>query len=780
MTRAARCLIRRWPLLVAVVAVLTAAAALRAIRIELDFSFRHFFLDTAEDALAAEMRERFGDNAGSYLVAVLRGGDVFQREPLAAITAMSDAITDIPHVEEVYSLSTVPFIRDDEDALSLVPVAGLAADGVDPAGLRSLVLASPLYARRLVAEDGRKTTVLALLEPHHRSVAARAPTIAAFERAVLAHVPPGFEALFTGYALTEAEYARMLVRGFAIAQVAGLLLMAATLYATFRSGPAVFLPLATVGVATVLVLGLMQLSGQHLTLTNASVPLVMLVIGVAEVSFFVARAYEEALEGWDGEAVVRATASALWPGFIAAATTSAGFLALGSGHIGLTREFGYNMAVASLVTFAVAATLIPGALARLGSPPARALQAIQGGPITRLLATVSAAALARPRAVVIGAMALVVLGLTGAARVAVDQYATRELTGEHEIFAAQRVVDAELSGAFLTDVVVVDPRGGALTTPERLRDIESLQNFLAAQPEVVKSWSVADHIKEMNHAFGGEQPPGRRLPESGRLIAQYLLLLSSAATRSDLPTVLDSTEHYASIVLGTTDLGTAALRRLRARADAFVADVLGGSLALRFVGDYWEVSRGTDILASDQMRMTLSSFLLIFPLVGLLLRSWRLTLLCIPPNVLPVVSLGAMGFLGYRLSTATSIIIPVTIGITVDMTTHYLARAREEWLRDGSYAQALRRATLGTGWSMASSTLALVVGFLAFQIPAFQSFRDLGVLASWMLVVALLTNLILTPTLVWWVRPFGRDAPATRAAGSCATIAATSERPSRQ
>lgn len=757
MTRAARYLIRRWPFLVAGLAVLTGTAALRAARVDLDFSFRHFFLDQAEDDLAAEMRKRFGDNAGSYLVAVLQGGHVFQYEPLAAITAMSDAIARIPHVDEVYSLSTVPFILDDEDALSLTPVASLAADGIDLAKLQTLVLESPLYVRRLVSEDGRKTTVLALLEPGHRSVAARAPTIEAFERAVLAHVPPGFEALFTGYALTEAEYARMVIRGFAIAQVAGLFLMAATLYATFRSWPAVLLPLVTVGIATVLVLAMMELSGQHLTLTNASVPLMMLVIGVAEVSFFVARTYEEAFEGWDDEVAVRAAASALWPGFIAAATTSAGFLALGSGHIGLTRAFGYNMSLASLVTFAVAAILIPGALARLGAPPARALRAIQGGPITRVLATVSTAALARPGCVVAGAVALVALGLVGAARVPVDQYATRELVGAHAIFAAQQVVDAELSGAFLTDVVVVDPKGGPLTTPARLHDIEALQAFLAAQPEVVKSWSVADHVKEMNQVFGGERPPGRHIPESGRLIAQYLLLLSSAAMRSDLPTVLDSSEHYASIVLGTTDLGTAALRRLRERADAFVADVLHGSLVLRFVGDYWEVSRGTDVLASDQMRMTLGSLLLIFPLVGLFLRSWRLTLLCIPPNLVPVASLGVMGFLGYPLSTATSIIIPVTIGITIDMTTHYLTRAREEWVRHGSYSQALHQAALGTGWSVTSSTLALVVGFLAFQVPTFQSFRDLGVLASWVLVVALVTNLTLTPALVWQMRPFGPE-----------------------
>jgi predicted RND superfamily exporter protein len=755
MTRAAHFLIRRWPLLVAVLVALTALAASRALRLELDFSFRHFFLDQAEDDLAAEMRARFGDNAGSYLVAVLQGGDVFRPEPLAAITKMSDALARIPHVQEVYSLSTVPFIRDDKDTLSLTPVAGLVEDGVDPGALRPAVLESPLYVRRLVSEDGRKTTVLALLEPTHRSVAARAPTIAAFQQTVLAHRPAGFEVLFTGYALTEAEYARMVLQGFAIAQVVGLLLVAATLYATFRSWPAVLLPLATVGIATVLVLAMMQLWGQRLTLTNASVPLWMLVIGVAEVSFFVARTYEEALDGWDAEVPVRAAASALWPGFIASATTSAGFLALGSGHIGLTREFGYNMSVASLITFAVAALLIPGALARFGAPPTGALRAIEGGFITRLLAKVADAALARPGLVVAAAVLLLGLGGAGAFRIPVDQYATRELLGEHEIFAAQRVIDTELSGAFLTDVVVVARGGVALTSPSLLRDIEALQGFLAAQPEVVKTWSVADHVKEMNHVFGGKDPPGRHIPNSGDLIAQYLLLIQSARTRSDLPTVLDSTDHYASIVLGTKDLGTSALRSLRRRADTFVADNLQGSLELRFIGDYWEVSRGTDVLASDQVRMTLSSFLLIIPLVGLFLRSWRLTLLCIPPNLVPVAALCLMGFAGYPLSTGTSIILPVTIGITVDMTTHYLARAREEWERSGDYPQALRRAVLGTGWSMASSTLALVMGFLAYQVPEFQSFRNMGVLASWVLVVALVTNLTLTPVLVGWVRPFG-------------------------
>lgn len=741
-------------MLMLLLATLTALAVTRVVRLEFDFAFRHFFLDEAEDELASEMRGRFGEQAGSHLVAVLVGPDVFSPQVLDAIIAISDDVAAIPHVEQVFSLATVPFIRGNGRELSLTPVAQLAADEGDIARLRAEVLDSPVYARRLVSTDGQKTLVAALLDPDHRSIAERAPTIAAFRRAVLAHTPPRFTALFTGYPVTEAEYGRAVLHGFATAQVLALGLMAAMLYATFRTVPAVLLPLVTVGLATVIVMAMVQMSGQRLTFTNAGVPLMMLVIGVAEVSFFVARFYEEAVAGWDSELPVRAVASTLWPGLIAAATTSAGFFALGSGHMGIVREFGFNMSVASLVTFSVAATLIPGALARLGRPPDRALRTVEVGVVTRAIAAASGAALAHPWRTVAAAVAFVALGIVGASRIVVDQYATRELTGDHEILVAQRVVDGDLSGAFQTHVVVADPMGGPMTIPRRLQALEALQEFLASQPGVVKTWSVVDYLKELAAAMGGDGS-GRRLPDSPELIAQYLFLLSSGPSTSDLRSLVDPSGRFASIVLGTADIGTDAIRTLRRRADGFVRDRLGGEVELRFVGDYWEISRGTDVLAQDQLVLALSSFALILPLVGLLLRSFTLTLLCLPPNVVPVAALGFMGFAGFPLRTGTSILVPVSIGIAVDMTTHYLARAREEWERDGDYLAASRRAVAGTGWGMTSSMIALVVGFFSYLVIPFQTFNDIGILAAWTLGAALVTNLLFTPALVLLARPFG-------------------------
>ena len=57
---------------------------------------------------------------------------------------------------------------------------------------------------------------------------------------------------------------------------------------------AVILPLAVIALATLITMGFMELAGQKITLMNASVPLLLLVVGIAELAFFMACYYEEA------------------------------------------------------------------------------------------------------------------------------------------------------------------------------------------------------------------------------------------------------------------------------------------------------------------------------------------------------------------------------------------------------------------------------------------------------------------------------------------------------
>ncbi len=743
---------------VGVVLAVTALAGWRAFQLEFDFSFRTFFLEgRKQDGFSDALARRFGNTGGSSLVAVLHGDDVFRRDVLATIQEMSDAVEAIPHVDRVFSLATVPFIHGQADGLSTQPVTTRVEDGADPAAIGAAMLASPLYVRRLVSPDSTTTAILALLDPEHQGVTPRRPTIASFEDAVTSRRPTGFTVVFTGYPIAETEYARAVWDGFLAAEGAGVLLMALTLYLCFRSVMGVVLPLLAVGLATILTLGFMQAVGQHVSFTNSSVPLQLLVIGIGEVSFLMARYYEEAAHAGSSEDIVRRTAAGVMaPALIAAATTSAGFLALLTGHVALTRELGLAVAFGMAAVFVVAHVLLPAVLVSLPPPPAGPAASGDDGPLGRLLGWIGEMDGRRFALIAAATVGVLVAGAIGARRIVVAQHATRELPAENVVRRAQVVVDEMLSGTFETQVGLRVRDGGRIATPAGLRAVEALQGFLAEQPFVMKTWSVVDYVKELHMAAHGGDPAARRIPDDPALIDQYLLVLSSGGRTSDVSGLIDPTHQVARIVVGTSDLGTGELLGLEARTQAQIGSLPGPPLDARFMGDYWLVSLGADYLVRDFVVSTLTSFVVVFALVALFLRSWRLTLLCMPPNIVPLaVALGLMGFAGIDLRVGTSIVLPVAIGIAVDQTTHYLARLREEWARDRDYQAATLRTLRGTGRGMVYSSAVLVLGFLCFGIPEFRVFFDMGLLSTVTLLAALLANLFLTPALVLRFEPLG-------------------------
>ena len=747
----------RWQVVV-IAALLLAlvVAAKMALGLQFDLSFQSFLSEGRRQANRQRSVEQpFANNGASSLVAVLEGPDVLSPTALAAIERMSDAVATIPHVDRVLSLATVPIVHGSDGSVVSVPARRLLETGMAPATVRTSLLGSPLYVNRLISADATTTAVMALLDETHQGLAARAPTIAAFRAAVEHDLPPGFRVSYTGYPIAEAENARLVWRGFLIAEIVAVLIMGAVLYASFRDPIGVILPLAVVGVATVLTLGFMAWERQDITFTTASVPLLILVIGVGEVAFFLTRFEEErVLGGSRHEIVVRTALGVIPPGLIASAMTSVAFASLLTGRIPITRDLGFDIAFGGLAVFGAALLIAPIVLSwvplRPSGPPTGF------GLMDRLMAWVCALVRRRHPAIGITATVFSAVALLGAARVIVSQYATAELPPTNPVRTAQDVVDARLGGTFETRLVVHARDGGSVLRPDVLGQVVRVQEFLSAQPHVSKTWSVTDHLAELHVAFNDGDPTFRHLPETEALAAQYLLIASGSP--GDLDDLIDADRRTLVIGIGTDDLGTAELLALHARTQQFLGTLPGTPLTGEFTGDYWAVSLGVDGIVRDLFVGTLTSFVSVFALVGLFLRSWKLTLLSIPPNLLPLLAaLLVMGFGGLDLRIGTSILLPTTLGTVVDSTVHFLARVREEWLEGHGYDAAVTRALSGVGPAIIYSSGALILGFLCFLIPEFLVFQHIALIAAAMLAVAMLANLFVAPSVVLWGRPFGPE-----------------------
>jgi len=108
-----------------------------------------------------------------------------------------------------------------------------------------------------------------------------------------------------------------------------------------------------------------------------------------------------------------------------------------------------------------------------------------------------------------------------------------------------------------------------------------------------------------------------------------------------------------------------------------------------------------------------------------------------------------MGFLNINIKPSTIIIFSIALGISVDNTIHFLSRYRlalkkSDWNRKYSVMYALEE----TVQSMIYSSIVLFLGFSVFMFSSFGGTQSLGRLISFTLIVAMLSNLVLLPSLL--------------------------------
>jgi predicted RND superfamily exporter protein len=149
----------------------------------------------------------------------------------------------------------------------------------------------------------------------------------------------------------------------------------------------------------------------------------------------------------------------------------------------------------------------------------------------------------------------------------------------------------------------------------------------------------------------------------------------------------------------------------------------------------------------------LLAFAMIFSCMILLFRSWRIVLISIVVNIVPLlITAGIMGWMGIHLKPSTVLIFSVALGITVDVTIRFLVNYKQDLGQHGEDAdETVRRTIRETGLSIIYTSLILIVGFGVFMLSQFDGTKSLGFLTSLTLILAMITNLTLQPAMLVWM-----------------------------
>ena len=314
---------------------------------------------------------------------------------------------------------------------------------------------------------------------------------------------------------------------------------------------------------------------------------------------------------------------------------------------------------------------------------------------------------------------------------------------DSEIRQAFEHANERLNGINPFSIIVQAKYPNAFKQPGNLKEIEGLQRWLILQPEIGGVTSLVDYLKFVNRAFNDNDPAYEVIPATKKMVGQLLFFSES----DDIERLVDSSYQTLNIIVRSRVIDSDDVKNLVERVNERLQQ-LPEHLDARATGNPVLMNQAVEDIMRGQIESVLTTLIVVYGvLVGLFL-SFRIGLIAIIPNLLPVVVyFGALSITGISLNLSTSLIAPMIIGVAIDDTVHYFTRlnglARQY---PDPYESTLK--TLGVvGRPITYTSLALCVGFLLLTTSELRMQAQVGAMASFAIAVAWLSDIFLTPAL---------------------------------
>ena len=531
-----------------------------------------------------------------------------------------------------------------------------------------------------------------------------------------------------------------------------VLITAVIIYLLFKSFRIMMFVLLVVAVSVVWGLGVMSLLGYQITLLTAVIPPLIIVIGVPNCVYLLNKYHHEySVHGNKIKALQRVIQKIGSATFLTNLTTASGFGTFMFTSINILTEFGLVAALDIMVVFVVSLLLIPTIFSFLPPPEPRHLQHLESARVKNTISRVISTGLYRRKMVFTITAILVIVGFWGLSRVQSLGFMVDDIPKNHPVYIDLKFFEKNFSGVMPFEVVVDTETPRGILQAKTLGQINSLQNKLEQYPELSKPLSVAEAAKFARQGYYNGSPSQFRLPSGPERNFILSYLPKNMEGNELLRRFADSTASITRIMYNVADIGSIRVKELkesiRADIDSIFADdahrvaITGGSVI---------AAKGNDYLVKSLFISLLAAILIISVFMTWMFRKWRMVILSILPNLIPLLfTAAAMGFLGIPLKPSTVIVFSIAFGISVDNSIHFLAKYRQELARTYNNQKAsVLCAIRETGVSMIYTSIVLFFGFGIFIASQFGGTVSLGLLVSLTLLIALFSNLVLLPSIL--------------------------------
>lgn len=535
---------------------------------------------------------------------------------------------------------------------------------------------------------------------------------------------------------------------------AALLITSLIFFFFFRSFRATLISLVIVIIGVMWSFGTLALLGYEITVLTALVPTLVIVIGIPNCIFFINKYHQEyqkhANKAKSLQRVITKTGTAT---LMTNITTSFGFATFIATNNTLLVEFGIVTSINIVAIYLLCLLIIPIFFSYIPPPIPRHLGHLEREYLTSFMKWVVSTVKYNRVGVYITAVVLLIFGIIGIYEIKISGSLLEDMPKNTNFFDDIRFFEREFDGVMPLEIMIDTKKKNGAMRLTNLRRMEDLEETISDIPYLSKPISIVSIAKSFKQAYYNGNPEFYELPTSQEetFILPYIKNSLDKTKDNQLKSYVTSDGRIARITTFIKDENGEKMEAIESQLRHKINKIFSSPrYEVIITGKASVFQKGTKYLLDNLLSSLLFAFLITAGLVAIMFRSFKMILVSIIPNLLPLLmTAGLMGFLGIPLKPSTILVFGIAFGMSVDDTLRFLAQYRLELSRNEWKIKKSVFATFeDAGISMFYTSIVLFFGFSVFMLSSFGGTIALGGLVALTLFFGMLSNLVLLPSLV--------------------------------
>ncbi len=752
--------------LIIATSILTILLAYQASKVELSYEFSRAIPTNNPKYIAyLDFKQKFGED-GNLLTIGFVTNQLFKVKDFNTLSSFQERLKKIEGVEDIIGIpGAITLHKNDSteklDAIKIFPVRVDDQKTLD--SLKDIFYSLPFYRGLLYNPETKAYLLGVRINKKILNSKAREKVVSAIEaEAKLFQKETNYELHLSGLPLIRNNVAVRIAKEMQWFLMGSILLSALILFIFFRSLSTTLLSLSVVIIGVIYSLATIHMLGFRITLLNALIPPLVVVIGIPNCIYFINKYHTSFLRIGDKTKALEEMIGKM--GIVTLfcnISAAVGFAVFSITKSAILREFGIVAGINIMALFFISLVMIPIALFYMKEPKKKHTAYLDNKWIISVLTNIEGWVFSHKKTIYASTFILVAFSVAGIMRLRTEAFIVDDLPKKDPIYTDLKFFESNFRGIMPLEILIDAKKKNGIAGSRSLSIFDQVSRYseiIASKPEMARPLSLAEGLKFARQGFYEGDSNNYSMPNAfdGAFMSDYLKAKkgtkqSDGSLQKLMSAFIDSNRQVTRISVNMADVGSKRMPELIDTLAHEATTIFDTSkVNITFTGTSITFLEGSRFIIKGLKESIFWAFLLISLCMLYLFRSLRVLVCSLIPNLIPLLmTAGLMGWVGIAIKPSTVLVFSVALGIAIDITIRFLVNFKQELPKfNGDVNQTVIQTIRETGISIVYTSLVLIAGFVIFVFSGFGSTQALGWLTSFTLLTATVTNLVLLPVLL--------------------------------